>query len=303
MRLTKPQLAILALIIANVIWGAAPPIFKWSLESIEPFTLGFIRFYLATILLLPFTWRHLKIAKQHLWLLILIAFVSVPLHIGLFLAGLQYAPSINVPIIGSSGPIFIIIASTFFLHERQRKKVVIGTILSLIGVLVLILRPVLEGGFDGAIIGNLLFLASTIASIIHLFLLKKIMHSYSSLTVTFWTFLIGSLFFLPMMLWEMHLPSYTFILDTQSLIGMLYGGILSSGLAWLLLAFAVKQLPASEIGIFTYIDPIVTALIALPLLGEQITFSYLLGTVLVFLGIFIAKGRLAYHPFHKLTTA
>jgi drug/metabolite transporter (DMT)-like permease len=300
MKLSKSQLAILAIIFANIIWGAAPPIFKWSLDSIQPFTLGFIRFYIASVLLLPFTWRHLKVARKDITLLLLISFVGVPVHIGIFLAGLQYAPSINVPIIGSAGPIFIIIASTFLFHERQRKKVILGTLVSLAGVLMIILRPVIEHGFDSAIIGNLFFLFSTFASIMHLFLLKKIMHAYSSLTITFWTFLIGSMFFLPMLLWEMSSPNFAFTVNFHSVIGVLYGGLLSSGLSWLLLAFAVKQLAASEIGIFTYIDPIVTALVAMPLLGEQITFSYLLGTVMVFLGIFLAEGRLHYHPIHKL---
>ena len=33
--MSKAKLAIIALIVANLIWGAASPIFKWSLVSIE----------------------------------------------------------------------------------------------------------------------------------------------------------------------------------------------------------------------------------------------------------------------------
>ena len=43
------HLAILAVIAANIIWGATPPIFKWALEEINPFTLAFFRFFLKKI--------------------------------------------------------------------------------------------------------------------------------------------------------------------------------------------------------------------------------------------------------------
>jgi len=41
---------ILAIIIAEVIWGAAPPIFKYSLQEVPPFTLAFIRFFTASFI-------------------------------------------------------------------------------------------------------------------------------------------------------------------------------------------------------------------------------------------------------------
>ncbi|PIX68551.1 hypothetical protein COZ40_02690, partial [Candidatus Roizmanbacteria bacterium CG_4_10_14_3_um_filter_39_13] len=44
---------IVALIIANIIWGAACPIFKFALVNIPPFTIAFIRFFFAGIIFLP----------------------------------------------------------------------------------------------------------------------------------------------------------------------------------------------------------------------------------------------------------
>ena len=58
------QKGILALITANIIWGAASPIFKFALQNISPFTLAFIRFYGATLILLPFAYPYLKIHKK-----------------------------------------------------------------------------------------------------------------------------------------------------------------------------------------------------------------------------------------------
>ncbi len=303
MKLTKIHLAVLALITTSIIWGAAPPIFKWSLESVGPFTLGFLRFFFASIFILPLAAKYLKVQKKHFLLILSAAFVSVPLHIGFFLFGLQFAPSINVPIIGAAGPVFIIIASGRLLHERINKKVIYGTVLSLIGVLAIVLRPIIESGWSGNVTGNFFFLLSTIMAIIHLFIIKRLVPHYSPATITFWTFFIGQLFFLPMMFWEMQQPGYIFDWNTRSAVGIIYGALFSSGMAWLFHAFAVKQLPASEIGIFSYLDPIITAVVAMPLLGETITVSYLLGGIFVFLGIFIAEGKVPSHPLHRLITA
>ncbi|MBI3559214.1 EamA family transporter, partial [Candidatus Gottesmanbacteria bacterium] len=55
----KINYPILALIIANIIWGATSPIIKFSLANIPPMSLAFIRFLLAAFLLYPFI--HKKI--------------------------------------------------------------------------------------------------------------------------------------------------------------------------------------------------------------------------------------------------
>ena len=51
--------AILALVIANIIWGAASPIFKYALTDIPPFTLAFIRFF--------YPWLLLNLVTEPVW--------------------------------------------------------------------------------------------------------------------------------------------------------------------------------------------------------------------------------------------
>jgi drug/metabolite transporter (DMT)-like permease len=127
MLLSQKQKAILAIIIAYIIGGATSPIFKWSLESIQPFTLGFLRFFIASIVILPFVANNLKLDRKSLPMLMLTTIVSIPLQVGLYLVGLQFAPSINVPIITASAPIFIIICAVLFLHEKKQIRIILGT--------------------------------------------------------------------------------------------------------------------------------------------------------------------------------
>ena len=80
----------------------------------------------------------------------------------------------------------------------------------------------------------------------------------------------------------------------------MYGIFLASAFGHALYAFGLSKIHANESGVFAYIDPVATALVAVPLLGETISIWYLIGSVLVFGGIFIAEKRIHYHPFHKL---
>jgi drug/metabolite transporter (DMT)-like permease len=300
MKLTKIQLAVLSLIVANLIWGAAPPIFKWSLEDIQPFTLAFLRFSLAAIIIFPFVRKKLKIHNKDWPILIFLSMIGLTFNIAYYFVGLKLSSSINVPIISSAAPIFIIIGSAFFLHEKPKRKIIQGTLVSLIGVLIIVLRPIFENGVDSSLVGNLLFVVSMGLSVFFTLLLKEIAHKYNPLTLTFWIFLITSLSLLPLVFFEASQTTRLLTLDTKSIVGILFGAVLCSIVAYTLEVFAIKYISANEVAVFSYTDPVIAIIIAKPLLGETVTNTFIIGSILVFLGIFISENRLHYHPIHLL---
>ncbi len=302
MKLTRKHLAVLALVANSIIWGATPPILKWSLQDIPPFTLAFLRFFVASLVVLPFVSKEIKIKFDHLPHIFLLSVVGIFIHIALFFLGLQIASSINVPIIGAAIPLLLVIGSIVYLHEKPKKKIIIGTILSLCGVVFIIIRPLFEEGIDSSILGNLFFLLSAICMVIYTLLLKKFKLPYSALTLVFWTFGLGAIMFFPLFITEVNAMHSLQHIDYRGVIGILYGAIGSSLLAYLFYNFGVEYIKGSEVGIFSYIEPSVTILVAMPLLGETITPAYIIGTLLVFAGIFIAEGHLRYHPAHHALT-
>ena len=292
--------AILALIIANIIWGAASPIFKLALQNIPPFTLAFLRFWGATFILLPFVIKDLWISRSDWLKIFLVAFFGITINITFFFLGLEKAPSINAPVIACSGPIFIYLFSILFLKEKPHKKVLTGLIVSLIGVLIIVIQPLLNKSLDGQIIGNLFFILATLGAVGHAIFSKEIIDKYKPITVTFWSFVIGTITFTPFFLKEVWYNNPFYALDYRGWTGLVFGIFLSSALAYYLFEWGTKKIEAQEIGLFTYIDPLVAAIIAVPLLGEKITLVFVLGSLLVFLGISLAENRFHYHPFHKL---
>lgn len=294
---------VLALIIANIIWGGASPIFKFALFNIPPFTLAFIRFFFAGLIFLP--WANKKWQKLSLrqWLeVLLVGFFGITVNISFFFLGLQKTESINVPIIASSGPIFIYLFSLIFLKEKPKLKILTGMLAALTGVLVIILSPIFLDGKNwalGEIEGNLFILLATFGSVLQTIIGRDVLKKVNFVQVSLITFLLSSLTFLPFMPGELALWNIS-DLNINGVVGIIYGVLFSSAIAYGLFYYGVSRLKAQEVGIFTYIDPIVAVLIAIPLLGEYPNLYYFLGALLVFGGIYLAERRIHYHPLDKL---
>lgn len=295
----KRRLAIVALILANIIWGASLPIYKWTLENIPPFTFAFLRFFLSLFILFPFVVGKFNFEKRDIPKLIFGAIISITIQIPLLFFGLQLAPSINAPIIISAGPILLLGSSVIFLKEKISRKLLAGTSISLLGIFLLMFNPALESGIGSAVLGNFFILLATICSVIQALILKKILERNGDLITIFLTFFVGSLALLPLAVLEYNSVGL-FSIDLKAIFGILFAVIFASVIAHYFFFYGLKKVKASETGIFTYIDPIATILVAIPLLHEVITESYLIATVLVFLGIYIAEGRIQYHPFNLL---
>lgn len=297
---------VLALIITNIIWGAASPIFKFSLENIPPFILAFIRFFFAGLIFSPYAFIYIKKIS---WLdqikILWIGFFGVTINIAFFFLGLQATESINVPIIASSGPIFIYLFSIMLLREKPKLKIFLGMIIALLGVLIIILSPALLDGKKfvlGEIKGNLLILLATFGTVIQTLISKDVLKRVNPFLVTAISFLFGGLTFLPLAIKEYF--SWNFNeLNIQGWTGIIFGVYFSSAIAYFLYYYGISKLKAQEVGLFTYIDPVVAVLIAMPLLGEYPNLYYIIGTILVFGGIYFAEGRIHWHPFHKFKTS
>lgn len=297
MTLSRFQLAILALIAANIIWGAAPPIFKWSLQGIEPYTLAFLRFAVSVTILFPFVGKNLRIDPRDWFRIFLIGIVGITTHIHFFFQGLLHAPSINASLIISSAPIFIMFFSFLFLKEKPSNKLVAGTLIGLFGVVLVLVIPFFRDNNEVGF-GNFNYLLAMLAGVFGIILLRQVMMRNSPLAVTFWTFLIGAIGFLPFLYEETYSAGFLADLSYKGVIGLIFGILFATLGAFLLQNFALKTLTATDVSIFTYIDPIVTILVAAPLLGERPTAAFVIGSVLVVIGIFKSEGRLHWHPIH-----
>ncbi len=299
---------ILAMLAANIIWGAAPAIFKYVLDDTPPFTLAFIRFFGAGLIFLPFAikrssgltikqWGH--IAFGSLW--------GIVIAISFFFLGLPLAPSINVHIISSLGPIALYFTSLFVLKEKAHPQVIRGMLVSLVGVLVIIAAPLFSGrsvttsasySTYSLLLGNLFFLISMCGSVLYAIHYKKVCKDVHPYFITCAQFFIGALMFAPLMMFEVS-SGNTIQVDGKSWIGIVYGVFFASALAYFCHNYALARMDAQESGVYTYVMPVVGVVVAIPLLGEYPDVFFIVGAVCIAVGIWVSERHPHFHTVHK----
>ncbi len=219
----RRKTAILYLIFASLIWGAAGPIIKYTLEFVPPFTFLFLRFLVASIIILPFMILEEKkhpVEKKDWLNLIILSFLGGSLSLGFVFWGFKYTTSLDGTLISSVAPVFIMLASVKFLGEKITKNERLGSIIALAGTALIVFQPIFDGqslsrGGNIALqlFGNLLILLSVFSWVAYTVWSKKILNHIPSKLGTFLHFL--------------HLRSSThqyspfFITGLMSVIGLL----------------------------------------------------------------------------------
>lgn len=307
MKLSTVQKAFVVIIIANMIWGAAAPIFKISLTNIPPFTLAFWRFFLGALILLAFLRKKAKIpthSRRDLLLLVGYALSGITVNIIFFFWGLELTHAINAPIIASGAPILTFFLAILFLHEKFRLKKFTGMMFGTIGIIIIVLEPILKTGVDGSLMGNLFLVIATLAAVVQTIIGKQALPRFEPFAFTFWAFVIGAASFLPLALYEYLTTAHLYqSLNANGYMGIIYGAIFSSAIGYSFYAWGLSKISASDASLFTYIDPVIGTILSFFVLQEPITSYFIAGSLLIFGGIFIAEGHLHYHPFHLLLPA
>lgn len=304
MSFTTVQKAFLAVIVANFIWGAAAPIFKISLDNIPPFTLAFWRFFLGALILLALLRKQAALttkSKKDLLELVAYALTGITINIIFFFWGLRLTYSINSPVIASGAPILTFFLALMFLKEPFSLKKFMGMSLGTLGILAIVFEPLLKHGADGSVLGNLFLVIATIAAVFQTIIGRSVMPRFNPFMFTFWAFVIGSASFLPLALYEYAtIPNLYTVLDWRGYMGIFYGAVFSSAAGYGLYAWGLSKVSATDASMFTYLDPVIGTILGYFVLHEPITSYFVLGAVLIFGGIFIAEGRINYHPIHRV---
>lgn len=296
---------ILALIITNSLWGASAPIYKFALNNIPPFTFLFLRFFFASLIFYPAVRKeHFSAINVKDWMFIILGTIfGFTIQIGLLMMGLEKTESINSSVILIGAPILLFFLSIFFLHEKPHIKILIGILISSVGVLFIIFSPLLKNGNThialGEFQGNLMYVGALIGDVISILLFKEVSKKVHPLTLAFLAFVISAITFIPFMLPEFATWKIT-TLNDRGIIGLVYAIFFSSAIAYYLYFYALQKIDGEEIGIFGYINPVFTVLIAIPLLGEVPSIYFIIGAVLIAIGLVVSEYRNHFHTFqHK----
>lgn len=289
--------AIFAMLVAMFIWGGSVPVIKWMLFEVPPFAVGFFRFLPAAFLLYVIFRPSLRIHKKDMLTIVFGSIIAITIHIPLFFYGLERTSAINAGVISSAAPILVMIAAAIFLKENITKGLVMAAVLGTIGVSIIIAEPLAKEGISDSFIGNLLLLFSLLFSVAFEIICKKLYKTYKPMTVTFYAFLIGGALLFPIMFFAHQMPTREIIMTPNFYIGIPFGILFPSLIAYCCWQWGLSKLPASRVGFFVYLDPVFAGVAAFFLLGETVELPVIVGGIFIVGSLYFAESK---HPYHHL---
>ncbi|HOI77510.1 MAG TPA: DMT family transporter [Methanofastidiosum sp.] len=285
----KTFLELLALVL---IWSGSWIAIKWGLTEIPPYSLAFFRFLIACPVIVAITYhlegkKSLRINKNEIITFSILGLLGVTLVQGIQVYALKFTSAINSSILINFNVPFIAIFAMIFLGEAIHKKTAFGIFVSFIGAAIIVVNGSLSG-FQKINIGDILIVLTGIFWAAYSVAGKKTMEQRTPLSMTSFSFLFGTIFLFPMALFESR---FSFIGGVTMLgVGsVLYLSLLCSVYAYICWNRSMKCEKASNVAMFLYFVPVVTAIMAWFLLGEVITIFTVLGGILVIFGVYLAE--------------
>lgn len=286
--------AIIGMLFVMFVWGSSFAVTKRAVQVVPPMTFAFLRFLVASVCLHVMLMSRRTGKKQvggqvSRTLLFWMGLTGVGFFYIFFNYSLLYTTASMGALIQAFIPVVIAILAAVFLNEQITLAKGISIVLSIAGVV--LVAFVSKAGLNAPkpVLGNIFMLISVVAWAVYTILSKKIAH-LDSLKVTCYSTYIGTLLLVPSMvveLWYRPLP----IIDAASWVAIVYLGALGSAVSYFLYNYALKKLPASLVGVFINLDPVIGAGIAVVFLKEQLSLWQVVGGMLVLGGMWLSVRR------------
>lgn len=260
---------------------------------IPPVSLAFWRWALASLLLLPFAWRHLRRdwpTIRATWpMLLVLAVLGVSCFNTMLYQAAQTTPATSIALIQTAMPAVIVLLGLVLFGERISRMAGVGVLLSIAGAVIVVLHGEPAALADLELVpGDLWMIAAVVLYGTYTVLLRRRPPVYP-LSLLAVTFVVGDLLLLPLYLWERAIAD-AMVLDKRVVAGVLYVAVFPSILAYLFWNRGVQVIGPARAGLFICLVPVFASALAVVFLGERLHAYHLIGLALILLGFLLVHG-------------
>ena len=292
--MNKRSLAILAALGATTIYGLNHTIAKGVMPVyIKPFGFIMLRVLGASLLFwgLSLLGPRERIERNDWGRLLLCSLFGMAINMLAFFKGLELSTPINSSVLVTTTPIMVVLLSAVLIRERIHLYRAAGIIIGLVGAVFLILYgQEIRSDAPDIPLGNTLFLVNSFFFSLYLITVKKLLEKYHPITLMKWLFLIGICYNLPIALPDFLEVTWT-KLPFEAIWRMAFVVIGTTFLTYLFNVYALRQLKASTVSAFVYLQPLIGILYAL-LSGKDTLSAPKVGAAcLVLLGVYLVSKR------------
>ncbi len=279
----------LKLLFVMLLWGGTFISGRILAQSMSSFDISFLRFLIASIILLFFSVKEFKYfaslnLKDYL-IIFLLGLLGIFSYNYFFFSGLKTTQASKASIIIASNPTFTVLLASLFLNEHLSLKKIFGMILAFLGVLTVITKfnylSLLSIGLKQ---GEIYLFCAAFSWVLYSILGKIILKKVSPLFATTMATIIGTILLFPFSSININSLSQT---SLNSWLHLFYLGALGTSVGFILFYQGIQRIGASKAAAFINFVPIFGVTFGVLFLDEVIHMSLFIGLLFVIFGVYL----------------
>lgn len=286
-----PAPVIVALVLVQLFFGTLPIAVKVALRELTPPALALLRVSGASLLFVVlqrvFVRERIRGRRDYLALASYAVFGVIANQL-LYITALSLTTATAAQMMVAAGPALTLLAAIVLGKETATRLKWTGIAVAASGAVYLVSA---RGAGMGSAPGNLLALLNVASYSVYLVISRGLLRRYDALTVITWVFVFGTIGIIPWgiapLLREIgHARPATWA-------AMAFIIVFPSVGAYWLNVYALKRVESSVVSVFVYLQPVITALIAVPTLHEHVSARLVPAALLIFSGVAVTlwEGR------------
>ncbi len=283
----------------------SPLFFRWI--DADGVMISFYRMLFVSVFFAPFILfqKNKETSKKPsapaiflLFLFPILSGISTAFDLSIWSVSIKYTSVANAIVLNYTSPVWVALFGIVFLKEKHRNIFWIGLVFVIIGAF-LISNPDFSSGKLGK--GEVLALISSFFYASYFLVTQKSRKNLSALKHTCLS-AISSMFVLALIgiIFQMNFFHY----PTKTWVGFILAGLISQFGGYFFMSQAMGTLPASIVSPFMVLQPVLSALLAVPFAGEPLSFNQIYSGIIIILGVWfvtISTRKKEKNTFTELT--
>jgi drug/metabolite transporter (DMT)-like permease len=277
--------------LAAACWAGNHIVARAISGHVPPASLAVVRWALIVLVVLPFALPHLRSdwpkLRRSAGIMLLLGGVGGGLFGTLQFVALHFTTALNMGVVGSVAPAFIVAVSWLLFRDRLSGLQLVGVMISLTGVLAIVSRlDVARLASFSFNVGDLIIIANMVFWAIYSACLRLRPDVHPMIFMLALAAIAG-LCNVPFAFLE-HAFDYRLQATALTLLGLLYSAFITTLLAYFAWNRGIDIVGAPRASAFLHTIPVFAALLATTILGETIEPFHILGFALILGGVTLA---------------
>jgi len=282
-------LAIGALVTAMIVWASSFIALKSAIGPMGPMSVIFGRMLFASLCFVYFIKQFLKLkfTKEDIKYIAIMTIFEPCMYFIFEAKALQNTSAAQAGMITSMMPLTTAVAAGIVLKEIITKKVILGSVLAVIGAVWLSLSADSAENATNPLLGNTLEFLAMVCGAGYTISSRYLSSRFSPLFLTAIQAFVGAIFFLPFALWEHKTVGMHITVDAA--LWTVYLGVVVTLGGYGMFNFALSRMEAAKATVYINLIPVFTVILAFIILGEKLKFVQIVASVIILTGVFISQ--------------